>query len=150
MEKVLVSACLLGINCRYDGYHCERPEIKAMIKQYEMVPFCPEVFGGLSTPRKKSGIMDICSQTPATGKDVWKKTARVVSEEGEDVTECFIKGAQEGLKTAKMFGIRKAFLKARSPSCGINSVSCFGEEIPGAGVWAELLKQHGIEVVEKK
>ncbi|MBN1520975.1 MAG: DUF523 domain-containing protein [Candidatus Aureabacteria bacterium] len=149
MEKVLVSACLLGINCRYDGLNCKSPESEKLLSEFDAVPFCPEILGGMSTPRKKSGIIETSTKKPATGEDVWDKKARVLSEDGNDVTENFIRGAEESMKMALMLGIRKAFLKSRSPSCGISSVSCFGEIIPGNGVCAAYLRRKGIEIFEK-
>ena len=150
MEKILVSACLLGINCRYDGKRSERLEIKKLLKDYVLIPFCPEVFGGLTTPRKKSGIKLLQNEQPATGKDVLYGLAKIYSEEGEDVTEFFLNGAREGVKLAKMLDIKKAFLKANSPSCGVNTVSCFGKVIKGNGVMAFLLEKNGLEIIEKK
>jgi uncharacterized protein YbbK (DUF523 family) len=148
MEKALVSACLLGINCRYDGRNCKRPDLKLLFKQYELIPVCPEVLGGLPTPRKKSGIRRSRTGRPASGQDVWNKKARVVSESGEDVTPQFLKGARECLKIARMFRVRKAFLKSRSPSCGVTSASCFGNLCRGSGICAALLKRHGMELIE--
>ncbi|MCK5706027.1 MAG: DUF523 domain-containing protein [Candidatus Aureabacteria bacterium] len=149
MEKVLISACILGVNCRYDGLNCKNPEIDNLIKQYDCVPFCPEVSGGMSTPRKKSCIRNIETMMPATGQDVLEKKARVYSEDGEDVTDFFIKGANECLKMIKELNISKAFLKSRSPSCGVTSVSCFGTVIKGSGVCAAVLNKHNIELIEK-
>ena len=149
MEKILVSACLLGMSCRYDGCSCESPEVKTLLKTYELVPFCPEVFGGMPTPRKKSGIRSCRTGDPSTGKEVWEKQAVVVSEEGEDVTPFFVKGAKECLKLAKMLNIKKALLKGRSPSCGKTSISCFGNIISGSGVCAFYLGKNGVEICEE-
>jgi uncharacterized protein YbbK (DUF523 family) len=149
MEKILISACLLGINCRYDGKNCLNTEILDSLSQHDFVPFCPEVFGGMPTPRKKSGIKDRKTGHPAAGPDVWSGKASVVTEDNEDVTDFFTHGAQECLKTVRSFNVKKAFLKSRSPSCGVNSVSCFGNIKEGTGVCAELLKRNGIEIIEK-
>ena len=149
MEKILVSACLLGMNCRYDGGNSERPAIKELLKEYDIIPFCPEVFGGLPTPRKKSGIRHLQTNQPATGKNVWEGHAKVYSESDEDVTELFLKGAHEALKLAKMFNINKAYLKAGSPSCGVSTLSCFDNIIHGSGVCACYLEKNGIIIIEK-
>ena len=148
MEKVLVSACLLGVNCRYDGQNSESSEIKKIFKEFIFVPFCPEIYGGMSTPRKKSGIRNIQTKMPAIGVDVWEKKAGVYSEDGEDVTDLFIKGAFECLKIMKSLNVSKAFLKSRSPSCGVSCVSCFGETVQGSGVCTALLEKNGINIIE--
>jgi uncharacterized protein YbbK (DUF523 family) len=120
-EKVLVSACLLGFKCRYDGKHkrCEKLLNTLKEKNLEAVPVCPEVEGGLPVPRE-----------PAT-----REGARVITNfTRRDLTDFFKLGALKTLQRAKREGIRKAFLKSKSPSCG--------EE----GLAAELLKKNGVEV----
>jgi uncharacterized protein YbbK (DUF523 family) len=118
-EKVLVSACLLGINCRYDGKNKKNEKLLEELKNYEIVPICPEVEGGLPTPREPA--------TREGDKVITNFTRR-------DVTEFFKIGALKALSKAKQYNIKKAFLKSKSPSCGEK------------GITAELLKKHCIDV----
>ncbi|MFA5584804.1 MAG: DUF523 domain-containing protein, partial [Bacteriovoracaceae bacterium] len=101
-EKFLVSACLIGVNCRYDCKSKTNPQIVDLLDQGLVVPVCPEQMGGLSTPRE-----------PAE-----RVNGKVLTASGKDVTQNFQMGAQEALKLAKMFGIKKAILKSKSPMCG--------------------------------
>ncbi len=112
-EKIIVSMCLLGIPCRYNGKALD----KAIKYKEGMVPVCPEQLGGLSTPRPKSFIED------GKGLDVILKRCRVKNELGEDVTIYFLKGAEETLKITRLVNAKKAILKARSPSCGAEGVT---------------------------
>lgn len=131
--KILVSACLLGARCRYDGASKSHPEIEALAKCHEVVPVCPEQLGGLATPRP-----------PAE-----RHGERVVTKTGADVTEQYRRGAEETLKLCKLLGCKAAVLKARSPSCGCGEVydgTFSGTLTTGDGVTAELLKAHGIAV----
>ena len=135
MEKLLISACLLGVNCRYDGgNNALPPETLALLRsRYELVPVCPEQLGGLPTPR-----------VPSERRD-----GRVVSREGTDVTDAFRRGAEEALRIAKETGCRRALLKTNSPSCGSGTIydgSFSGCLVEGDGVAAELLKHEKIEV----
>lgn len=134
-ETILVSACLLGVNCRYDGNHGENEEILALLNDYHLVPVCPEQLGGMETPR-------LASERRGDNE--------VISQSGQDVTAFFEKGAGETLKLAKIFGCKKAVLKERSPSCGNGMIydgTFSGNKIPGSGVTAALLKQNGIDVI---
>jgi len=106
MEKVLVSACLLGIKCRYDGKHALRKDLVASLKGKYVIFACPEQLGGLTTPRLKNMII----------------RGRVVNEKGIDVTKNFYRGAREFLKIAKRFGVKELILKSKSPSCGRNGI----------------------------
>lgn len=135
MEPLLISACLLGVNCKYDGGNNALPEeaLAALREKYLLVPVCPEQLGGLPTPRVPSE----------------RQGARVVSREGSDVTEAFQKGAQEALFIARQTGCKKALLKTNSPSCGSGSIydgSFSGRLTDGDGVTAERLKHEKIEV----
>ncbi len=105
---ILVSACLLGINCRYDGKRIRRiPNKIRRLRKSGLIPVCPEQLGGLPTPRPKNYSF---------GK-------RVRNEKGEDVTKNFIKGAKEVVKIAKMFKVKVAYLKSNSPSCGKDGIT---------------------------
>ena len=130
--KLLVSACLLGVCCRYDGDSKAYPGIEQLARQHTLVPVCPEQLGGLPTPRP-----------PAE-----RRGDRVVTQSG-DVTEQYRRGAEETLKLCKLFGCEAAVLKERSPSCGRGAVydgTFTGTLTPGDGVTAELLASHGIPV----
>lgn len=137
MEKYIVSACLAGINCRYDGKSKENEIIDKLIKEGRAIPMCPEQLGGLPTPR-----------VPSECKKVGDET-KVISKEEKDVTENFYRGAEEVLKFAKKHGIKKAILQQKSPSCGtITYDGTFtGTLADYPGITAKLLMENGIEVI---
>jgi len=141
-ELALVSACLLGRTCRYDGGHNRDRVLEEELAARELgiVPFCPEEHGGLGTPRDPAWI-----EAPGAAA-VLEGRARIVDDKGRDVTEGFLRGAQGALETCRAHGIRHAFLKERSPSCGVHSTHVAGELVDGPGVTAELLRRAGIEV----
>ncbi len=139
---VLISGCLLGIECRYDGGHSRVEEIIEKAQEMQFIPICPEQLGGLPTPRAPSNIVK------GDGKGVLAGHARVINTLGEDVTEAFIKGAQESLKLARLTGAKKAILKNKSPSCGLNTPYCETDTGYGLGVTAALLLSAGIEIIE--
>ena len=133
MEKILISACLVGDKVRYDGKSQYHPLIKDLLQKYELVPFCPEVEGGLPTPRVPSEI----------SKD------KVINKEGRDVTRQFKSGAELALNICKYLQIKVAILKDGSPSCGskeIHDGRFTGRMIKGKGITATLLEQNGIKV----
>lgn len=135
-KKVLISSCLLGVNCRYDGGSNRLPDekLKELREKYELIPVCPECYGGLTTPR-----------IPSERRD-----GKVFSKLGADVTEEFTKGAEAALYLAELLGAELAILKENSPSCGCGTIydgSFSGKLTEGDGVTAELLKKHGITVV---
>jgi uncharacterized protein YbbK (DUF523 family) len=142
--SVLVSSCLLGVACRYDGNHSLAEKIARMARRMHMIPICPEQLGGLSTPRPPSVIVN------GDGEEVLRGRARVINDRGEDVTEAFLKGAREALALAKLTGAQRAFLKSRSPSCGLRTPYCETAAGSGIGVTAALLLRNGIEIVEVK
>ena len=134
MKPILVSACLLGAACKYSGGDNFCPKVAALVKDYQLVPVCPEQLGGLPTPR-----------TPAE-----RQGDRVIAKDGRDVTDAYSRGAQEAWKLAKLFGCGTAILKARSPSCGARGIydgTFTGTVVPGSGVTAELLRDAGIRVL---
>lgn len=136
-EKILVSACLLGVNCKYNGGNNENEKVLAYIKDKEVIPICPEVWGGLSTPRTPSEIL----------KD------KVFTEDGKDVTENFKRGAEETVNLAKKLGVKKALLKAKSPSCGNGKIydGTFSHTlIEEDGVTARLLKKENFEIITEE
>jgi len=139
----LVSACLVGIPCQYNGGSHPDDRLQALAAQGRALPLCPEVLGGLPTPRPPAEIQG------GDGSDVLEGRARVVNIEGEDVTAEFLAGAQKALQIARQWHIKEAILKARSPSCGAGQIydgSFSGQLMEGDGVTAALLKQEGIIV----
>ncbi|MBU0494652.1 MAG: DUF523 domain-containing protein [Chloroflexi bacterium] len=139
----LVSACLLGLRTTFDERINLAPVLVALAAQGRVVPICPEVAGGLPTPRPPAEIVG------GDGHDVWAGTARVVTIDGEDVTAAFCAGAERALVVARQHGITTAILKARSPSCGCQHIhdGTFTEAlIRGVGVAAAWLQQHGLTV----
>jgi uncharacterized protein YbbK (DUF523 family) len=139
---VLISSCLLGIGCRYDSGHSRAEQIVRKAGELQFIPVCPEQLGGLPTPRAPSKIVK------GDGKGVLAGHARVVNSLGEDVTEAFIKGAQEALKLARIAGAKRAILRNGSPSCGLHMPYCETDSGYGIGVTAALLLSAGIEIVE--
>jgi uncharacterized protein YbbK (DUF523 family) len=140
---IIVSACLCGINSRYDGKNNLNNKVLRLLEEGKAILVCPEQLGGLSTPRPPHEIEN------GTGEDVLDGTSRVVSKDKIDSTESFIKGAQEALQIAKSAGVKYAILKSKSPSCGkgiIYDGSFSGAKIQGNGVTAELLHRANIEV----
>lgn len=133
MERILISACLVGDNVKYDGGNNKNPLIEKLLEKYELVPFCPEVEGGLPTPRHPSE----------------QRGEQVVNDLDEDVSDEFNRGADLALNICLYLKITKAILKERSPSCGVHEIydgSFSHKVIPGMGVTAALLKRKGITV----
>ena len=136
-EKILVSACLLGIDCKYSGGNNLNEKVLEYIKDYEVIPVCPEIMGGLSTPRPPSERVG----------------DKVLNNQGTDVTNEYTKGALETLKLAKLFNVKKALLKAKSPSCGKGKIydgTFTSTLIEGNGVTVDLLESNGIEVISEQ
>ena len=137
MENVLISACLLGVACRYDG--CRKPlphfVIEKLKQEYSLIPICPEIMGGLPTPRIPAEV---------------QLDRKVLRSDGADVTENYRKGAEEALRLAELFQCKLAILKEKSPSCGAGRIydgSFSRTLIGGDGITAELLKKNGIRVI---
>ena len=139
MEYV-VSACLAGVKCRYDGTDHLVPEVVQLVASGRALPICPEQLGGLSTPRMPAEIIG------GDGKSVLRGTAKVLTREGVEVTKAYLIGAREALKLARLVGAKKAITKERSPSCGCGYIYRSNEVIPGKGVMAALFEKEGIEV----
>jgi uncharacterized protein YbbK (DUF523 family) len=136
-EKLLISSCLMGEDVKYNGKN--NLIDLAQLREYELIPFCPEVAGGLPTPRPPSEIL---SYAPL----------KLISSEGRDVTGQFVLGAKESLNLVKREGIKKALLKANSPSCSSSFVydGCFGGElVRGDGVTTMFLRKIGVEVFDE-
>lgn len=137
-EIYLVSACLAGENCRYDGKNSRNEAIVELVREGRAIPVCPEQLGGLPTPRIPCEIV--------RSED---GIIRVINKEGKDCTREFLSGAEKTLALAKARGVKKAILKARSPSCGCGQIydgTFSGKLVRGSGITAQLLMDHGIEV----
>jgi len=144
----LISACLLGIKCAWDGQDIYKSD-KAieLLKSETLIPVCPEQLGGLKTPRAPQEIQG------GTGEDVLDRKCKVLNINGEDVTQEFITGAEETLKIAKLFRIEEFIGKSRSPSCGCGQIynGTFSQKlVNGDGVTTALLKRNGIRVVTQE
>lgn len=137
---IIVSACLAGINSRYDGRNEEKGEIIELVKEGKAIPLCPELLGGLPVPREPAEI------ETGDGREVLKKKARVVNAGGEDITKKYLEGANKVLGTAQILGCKEAILMEGSPSCGVNYIRRGGEKVPGLGLCSALLLLHGISV----
>lgn len=145
--SLLVSACLLGLCTAYDGGSSPHPVLQVLAARGRVVPVCPEVAGGLPVPRPPAEIQG------GDGADVLDGRARVVTNDGQDVTAQYLAGAQVALEAARGFGLRRAVLKSRSPSCGVGQIydgTFSGRLRPGDGVTAALLKRAGIAVCKEK
>lgn len=145
MERILVSSCLAGRPVRYDG--AAKPVEADLFERWRaegrLIPFCPEVAGGLTVPRPPAEIVG------GDGGDVLDGTARILTGTGEDVTEEFLRGARLALETARRSGARTALLKEGSPSCGSHRIydgTFTGNPTPGTGVTTALLERAGIKV----
>jgi uncharacterized protein YbbK (DUF523 family) len=129
----VVSACLAGVNCRYDGKNASCKYVVDLVREGKAIPVCPEQMGGLPTPRTNTEIVN----------------GRVLTEEGVDLTDKFRKGAQEALNVALLADCKEAILKSNSPSCGYGKIydgTFSGTKKEGKGIFAELLEKNGIRV----
>ena len=136
MEKILISACLVGDKTRYDGKGNYHPLVKELLEKYELIPFCSEVEGGLSIPRIPSEI----------------KGDRVINKAGKDVTRNYQAGAEKALNICKYLDIKIAILKDGSPACGVHQIhdgNFTGRKIKGMGITASLLSKNGIKVISE-
>ena len=134
---ILVSGCLLGINCKYNGGNNDNAAVHKFLEGKEYVVFCPERASGLPAPRLPSEI----------------RGDRVYSKAGDDVTAEFTAGAEKALAFCKAHGVTQAILKARSPSCGVHAVydgTFSGTVVPGMGVTAKLLAENGIKLMDEE
>ena len=133
MENLLISACLLGVPCRYDGKEGKKVDLSLLKGKYNLIPVCPEVCGGLPTPR-----------TPSE-----RVGEKVLMKDGSDVTENYLRGAEIAYSLCKQYNCKIAILKERSPSCGSGEIydGTFTKTLKkGDGITAEYLKARGIKV----
>ncbi|HHV26115.1 DUF523 domain-containing protein [Anaerosalibacter bizertensis] len=134
----IVSACLAGIKCRYDGKDNENNDIIKLVKEGKAIPVCPEVLGGLPIPRVPCEIIE-----DKSGK------LKVINKEGKDCTLEFLQGAQKALAIAEVVGADTAILKSKSPSCGCGKIydgKFNGNLVDGDGITTRLFKENGIKV----
>lgn len=134
--NIVVSACLLGVDCRYCGDNCKNEKILQLREEHNLIPVCPEQLGGLTTPREPSE----------------RKGELVVGKDGKDVTKAFQDGANQALYICQLYDCNTAILKKNSPSCGFGVIydgTFSGNKVPGDGVTAELFNQHGIKVLNE-
>ena len=147
---IMMSACLLGVKCNFKGgysYDFTRNSHfwSKLLEKYNIIPICPEQMGGLPTPRVPSELLDKASFVEA-GKGI------IINKTGTDVTVNFVKGAEEVLRLAKLYNVKMAVLKTKSPSCGVKTVydgSFSGVLIPGMGYTAYLLNKNNMKVIDE-
>ncbi len=144
---VLISACLLGNKCRYNGKSYDLPAFVDSLRPFFVIPVCPEILGGLPIPRAPSEI------NKGAGDDVWEGKALVIAKNGADFTSEFKAGALKTLELSRTHGAIIAIFKENSPSCGCTRIydgSFSGRLVPGQGVTVSLLEKNGIKVISEK
>ena len=141
MRHILVSACLLGVRCRYDGASRPRRHVIDKLRGTAFLAVCPEQLGGLPTPRPPQDFAG------GDGHAVLDGRARVVNTMGEDVTAQFLLGAREAVRLARLHRAEVAYLKRRSPACGCGQVYVCGKLCPGDGVTTAALRRAGIRII---
>lgn len=131
----ICSACLLGINCKYDGKSRKNKKVLKLLETNTLIPICPEQLAGLPTPREGTEL----------------KKGKILTKSGKDMTRIYFKGAKEALNIVKMFGIKDAILKQRSPSCGSGQVKLLdGSVAETDGITTAFLKKNGIKVISEE
>ena len=141
---IIASSCLLGKCCRYSGGHSKSQNVLDYLQGQKYISVCPEILGGMATPRLPAEIVG------GTGKDVMLGKANVYNSQGQDVTGFFITGAHKAAKLAHKNKAVSAILKENSPSCGVHNIydgSFSGIRIPGIGVFASLLQDMGLALM---
>ena len=134
---IIVSACLAGVQCRYNGQACSTPELIEMVNKGEAISLCPEILGKLPTPRLSVEQCD----------------GKFLSRDGQDLTNEYVAGAKIALNIAQLVGCKKAILKSKSPTCGCGMIydgTFSGRLIKGDGIFCKLLKEQNIEVYTEK
>ena len=144
-ETIIVSACLLGVKCRFDGESKLDKKIADIAKQYSVISVCPEVLGGLPIPRHPAEISD------GDGRDVLEGNSSVVQLKNKrNVTDNYIEGAERVIKAVKSRDIKFAIFKERSPSCGVSNIYRDGELVEGVGVATAALMKENIKVYSEE
>ncbi len=140
-----ISACLLGVGCRYDGGHraLDSVILNRLMKKYLLLPICPEQLGGFPTPRPPAQFVG------GTGEELLRGEAKIVDETGSEVTERYMRSVEETLKLANIFGVTMAILKEKSPACGVHLVYRDGRTVHGEGVVTAALRDRGIVVISE-
>jgi len=144
MKKV-ISACLLGINCRYNGKGKFSEQAKKEFEKNECILLCPELLASLGVPRQP------CEIVGGDGFDVLDGKAKIIDCDGKDVTKEYLSGAKKAVDIAVKSGVQEAILKSGSPTCGGGTIydgSFLGKKTPGYGIFAAMLKKNGIEIKE--
>jgi len=138
----LISACLVGVNCRYNGENTLDKRLLELIENGEAIAVCPEVLGDLPIPREPCEIIETSDEKQ-----------KVIDKSGNEHTDSFLKGAEKTLEICKIIGIEKAILQQRSPSCGYGKIydgTFSGKFIEGNGVTADFLAKNGIKVFNEE
>ena len=149
-QPIMVSACLLGIKCTYNCELRGNERVIALAKKRNVIPFCPEQLGGMSTPRTAMNIIE------GSGEDVLDGKTKVINDDNIDITKHFIQGAEESLKYATLFKSKIAVMRNKSPSCGVTKIynrKNIGDKkilVDGRGVTAAKFIRHGIEVYSEE
>jgi len=142
-EMVLVSACLLGLKCCYNGCDNTNTDVIELRNNYSLIPVCPEQLAGFPTPRPPAFFIEGDGKDTLAGKD------NIINDRGKKVAKHFCKGAKQALKICKVLDIKMVVLKERSPSCGTNQIYLQEKLTNGMGVTASLLKLNGIRVISE-
>lgn len=144
---IIISACLCGVNCKYNGKNNLKDGVEKLLKEGKVIPVCPEQLGGMETPREPHEIVN------STALEILRGKGKVLSETYKDSTDKFVKGAYETLKIAKALGVKEAILKSNSPSCGFGIIydgNFSGKKIRGNGITAELLQKENIKIYNEE
>lgn len=144
---IMVSACLMGINCKYNGENNYYAPLSTYLASHPHIIVCPETMGGLPTPRTPAEIQG------GDGNDVLNGRARVVTAQGDDVTDAFKSGAHACWELARLNQVKMAILKSHSPSCGSGEIydgTFCRRRLPGDGVTTALLRRNGVRVISEK
>jgi uncharacterized protein YbbK (DUF523 family) len=140
MEKILISACLLGLKTRYDGTDALDERLRELAHRYTLIPICPELLGELGVPREPATIEE------GDGSFFWKRKGMVILQDGTDVSGSFRTGAERTAALAKCLQVSQAILKEGSPSCGICETNVSFNRIEGIGIAAFLLRERGCRI----
>jgi len=145
-QTILVSACLLGLNTRYNGQAKKNDAVLRWLEQQNLIPIpvCPEQLGGLPTPRPPAEYQE------GDGDDLLDGRTRVINRAGFDVSAALRHGAEQTLKLAQLCNCKQALLKERSPSCGVKSIYRNGRIVDGAGTTSALLNRLGLQVFSEE
>jgi len=145
-QTILVSACLLGLNTRYNGQTKKNDAVLRWLEQQGLtpIPVCPEQLGGLPTPRPPAEYQQ------GDGGDLLDGSTRIVNRAGNDVSAALRHGANQTLQLARLCGCNQALLKERSPSCGVRFIYRNGRIVVGAGTTSALLNRQGLQVFSEE